>query len=402
MHRLRFTLLAAVAAFSSAHIAPAGAAEDTIKIGFYCPLTGGSADMGVSARNGIRLAFEEINGMAGGVNGKKLELVERDDQANPEFAKKVVEELVIKDKVVAALGICNTGVGLATIETFQNAKVPLIVPVSTGTPLTKKFAGAPENWIFRVSPRDEVQAPFIVADALKRGFKKVALFADTTGYGEAGKNDVEKALTEAGLKPVSVHRFAVGVKDLSEEVKAAKAAGADVVISYTVGPEAAVLAKSIEKQKWPVQIMGSWPLSWRNFIDGAGTAGEGALVAVSFVQQASFQRRNAFITAYQQKFNTPVIPAPMAAAQGYDAALLLFYALHQAQSSEPAKIKTALENLNRQVAGVITTYDHPFSKTDHDALTGNMLVMGIVRKGAVDYAYRDDAQRGFIVQRKTQ
>jgi branched-chain amino acid transport system substrate-binding protein len=291
---------------------------------------------------------------------------------------------------------------LATIEIFQNAKVPLIVPVSTGTPLTKKFAGAPENWIFRVSPRDEVQAPFIVADALKRGFKKVALFADTTGYGEAGKNDVEKALTEAGLKPVSVHRFAVGVKDLSEEVKAAKAAGADVVISYTVGPEAAVLAKSIEKQKWPVQIMGSWPLSWRNFIDGAGTAGEGALVAVSFVQQASFQRRNAFITAYQQKFNTPIIPAPMAAAQGYDAALLLFYALHQAQSSEPAKIKAALENLNRQVAGVITTYDHPFSKTDHDALTGNMLVMGIVRKGAIEYAYREDAQRGFVVQRKTQ
>jgi branched-chain amino acid transport system substrate-binding protein len=402
MHRLRFSFLAAVAAFSSAAFTPAWAAEETIKVGFYCPLTGGSADMGISARNGIRLAFEEINGMAGGVNGKKIELLERDDQANPEFAKKVVEELVTKDKVVAALGVCNTGVGLATIEIFQNAKVPLIVPVSTGTPLTKKFAGAPENWIFRVSPRDEVQAPFIVADALKRGFKKVALFADTTGYGEAGKNDVEKALTEAGLKPVSVHRFAVGVKDLSEEVKTAKAAGADVVISYTVGPEAAVLAKSIEKQKWPVQIMGSWPLSWRNFIDGAGTAGEGALVAVSFVQQASFQRRNAFITAYQQKFNTPIIPAPMAAAQGYDAALLLFYALHQAQSSEPAKIKAALENLNRQVAGVITTYDHPFSKTDHDALTGNMLVMGIVRKGAIEYAYREDAQRGFVVQRKTQ
>lgn len=401
MHRLRVTALAAIAAFSSTYVSPAWTAEDTIKVGFYCPLTGGSADMGISARNGIRLAFEEINGMAGGVNGKKIELLERDDQANPEFAKKVVEELVTKDKVVAALGICNTGVGLATIEAFQNAKVPLIVPVSTGTPLTKKFAGAPENWIFRVSPRDEVQAPFIVADALKRGFKKMALFADTTGYGEAGKNDVEKALTEAGLKPVSVHRFAVGVKDLSEEVKAAKAAGADVVISYTVGPEAAVLAKSIEKQKWSVQIMGSWPLSWRNFIDGAGTAGEGALVAVSFVQQASFQRRNAFITAYQQKFNTPIIPAPMAAAQGYDAALLLFYALHQAQSAEPAKIKAALENLNRQVAGVITTYDHPFSKTDHDALTGNMLVMGIVRKGAVEYAYRDDAQRGFIVQRKT-
>lgn len=398
----RFTRSLLVAATTFTFSATALAADDTIRIGFYCPLTGGSADMGVSARNGIRLAFEEINGMAGGVNGRKLELVERDDLANPEHAKKVVEELIQKEKVVATMGVCNTGVGLATIDAFQNAKVPLIVPVSTGTPLTKKFAGAPENWIFRVSPRDEVQAPFIVADALKRGFRKIALFADTSGYGEAGKNDVEKALAEAGLKPVSVQRFAVGVKDLAEQVKEAKAAGADVVISYTVGPEAAVLAKAIQAQKWNVQLMGSWPLSWRNFIDGAGSAGEGTLVAVSFLQQAGFQRRNAFITAYQQKYNTPVIPSPMAAAQGYDAALLLFYALHQAQSTEPAKIKLALENLGRQVAGVITTYDRPFSKSDHDALTGNMLVMGVVRKGAVDYAYKEDAQRGFIVQRKAQ
>ena len=77
----------------------------------------------------------------------------RDDTASPEFAKTVVDELLTKEKVVAVLGVCNTGVGLATIAQFQKAKVPLIVPVSTGTPLTKKFADAPENWIFRVSRR---------------------------------------------------------------------------------------------------------------------------------------------------------------------------------------------------------------------------------------------------------
>jgi branched-chain amino acid transport system substrate-binding protein len=197
-----------------------------------------------------------------------------------------------------------------------------------------------------------------------------------------------------------VQRFALGVKDLSEQVNLAKAAGADVVISYTVGPEAAVLAKSIAKQKWNVQIIGSWPLSWRNFIDPAGEAAEGALVAVSFIQQASFQRRNAFISAYQQKYNSPIIPAPMAAAQGYDAMSILFFAIHQAQSDDPEKIKAALENLQRQVSGVITTYDKPFSKTDHDALSGNMLVMGIVRKGQIDYAYKQDAQKSFVVQRK--
>lgn len=375
-------------------------AADTLRIGVSCPFTGGSADMGISARNGIRLAAEEINTMIGGVAGKQIELIERDDQANPELGKKIADELIGKDKVVATIGICNTGVGQLSIDSYQNAKVPLIIAVSTGTPLTKKFAAAPEHYIFRVSPREELQAPFIVAEALKRGLHKVALFADTTGYGDAGKADVEKALAAAKLTPVSVQRFALGVKDLSEQVKEARAAGADVVISYTVGPEAAVLAKSIEKQKWNVQLIGSWPLSWRNFIGPAGSAGEGALVAVSFIQQASFQRRNAFIAAYRQKYNTPLIPAPMAAAQGYDAMMLLFYAIHQAQSSEPAKIRTALENLERPVAGVITTYDHPFSKADHDALSANMLVMGVVRKGQVDYAYKEDAQKSFVVQRK--
>lgn len=375
-------------------------AGDTIRIGVSCPMTGGSADMGISARNGIRLAVEEINAWAGGVAGKKIELLERDDLANPEAGKKIAEEFVGKDKVSATIGGCNTGVGMAMLDVYQNAKVPLIVPVATGTPLTKKFAASPDHYIFRVSPRDEVQAPFIVAEALKRGFRKVAIFADTTGYGEAGKIDVEKALSAQNIQPVSVQRFALGVSDLSEQVNLAKAAGADVVISYTVGPEAAVLAKSIAKQKWSVPIIGSWPLSWRNFIDPAGSAGEGALVAVSFIQQASFQRRNAFISAYKQKYNSPVIPAPMAAAQGYDAMMILFYAIHQAQSDDPVKIKAALENLDRPVSGVITTYDKPFSKTDHDALSGNMLVMGVIRKGHIDYAYKEDAQKSFVVQRK--
>lgn len=375
-------------------------AAETIRIGVSCPFTGGSADMGISVRNGIRLAVEEINEWAGGVAGKKIELLERDDLANPEAGKKIAEELVNKEKVAATIGACNTGVGLAMLETYQNARIPLIVPVATGTPLTKKFAASPEHYIFRVSPRDEVQAPFIVAEVMKRGFKKIALFADTTGYGEAGKNDVEKALAAQSLAPVSIQRFALGVTDLSEQVNQAKAAGADVVISYTVGPEAAVLAKSIAKQKWNVQIVGSWPLSWRNFIDPAGDAAEGALVAVSFIQQASFQRRNAFISAYKEKYNSPVIPAPMAAAQGYDAMMILFYAIHQAQSEDPAKIKVALENLQRPVSGVITTYDKPFSKTDHDALSSNMLVMGVVRKGQIDYAYKQDAQKSFVVQRK--
>lgn len=377
-------------------------AADSVRIGVTCPFTGGSADMGMGVRNGVKLAADEINATVGGIAGRRIELVERDDQGNPELGKKLAEELITQEKVAAVIGVCNTGVGLASIDTYQNARIPLLIPVATGTPLTKKFAlpSAQDNYIFRISPRDELQAPFLIADALKRGFKRIAVFADTTGYGEAGKNDVEKALTAVGLQPVAVARFALGVKDLTEELKRAKAAQADVIISFTVGPEAAVLAKSRDKLGWNVPLTGSWTLSWRTFIDQAADAAEGTLMVQTFIEQASFQRRNAFIAAYTRTYNVPNMRSPMAAAQGYDAMLLMFYAMYQANSDEPAKIKAALEDLQRPVAGVITTYDKPFSKADHDAITGNMLVMGVVHKGRVDYAYRADAMKDFAVRRK--
>ncbi len=101
---------------------------------------------------------------------------------------------------------------------FQNAKSPLIVPCSTGSPLTAKYP-APESYIFRTSARDAIQAPFVVDDLVKRGWTRVAIFADTTGYGEAGLKDVEAALAAKGLKPVYVARFPLGVKDLSERAQ---------------------------------------------------------------------------------------------------------------------------------------------------------------------------------------
>ena len=122
----------------------------TIKIGLSGPFTGGSSPMGESMRTGVRLAVEEINGI-GGIHGKTIELIERDDQANNETGARIAEELT-RLKVVATIGVVNTGVGLASIDYYQKAKIPLMIAVSTGTVLTRKFAppAAPENYIFRV------------------------------------------------------------------------------------------------------------------------------------------------------------------------------------------------------------------------------------------------------------
>jgi len=189
-----------------------------------------------------------------------IELVIKDDTANPDVGLQLSQELM-REGVVATVGFCNTGVAMKSLDVYQQARSPLIVPCATGSPITAKFP-APDSYIFRTSARDAIQAPFVVNDILSRGWNKVAILADKTAYGEGGMNDVTKALAAKQLTPVYVGRFDTGVKDLQAELKAAQAAGANVVFSYTVGPENAVIAKGRQALKWNVPQVGAWPLSF--------------------------------------------------------------------------------------------------------------------------------------------
>ena len=350
-------------------------------------------------RNGIQFAVDEINAV-GGYLGRKLELVIKDDQGNPDVGLKMSTELVA-EKVAVTLGFCNTGVAARSLEVYQNAKVPLIIPCATGTPLTAKYPG-PESYIFRTSARDAIQVPFVIEDIIKRGWSKIAVFADTSGYGEAGLKDIEAAMKAKNLSAVQVTRFPLGVKDLSEELKTARTAGADVIFSMTVGPENAAIANSRKAIGWKAPQVGAWPLSFPFFIDGAKEAAEGALMAQTFIAGPSNERRAAFLTGYARKYKVNKIPVPMAAAQGYDAVYILLYSLFGIREGNPTgpAIKAALEGKQRVYYGVVATYEQPFTAQDKDAITPNMLVMGMVKNGAVTFAYPEDAKRNLFVQRK--
>jgi branched-chain amino acid transport system substrate-binding protein len=364
-----------------------------IRIAMMCPFTGGSADFGLSARNGVRLAVEEINA-AGGLLGRNVELVEHDDGANPATAQKIVEAVGSDSGISALIGPCNTGLALAVLDKVQKLGLPLLVPVATGTAVTAgRGAG---SFVFRVSARDDLQAAFVVGHALKMGAKRFAIFADATPYGAQGAADVRKALTQAGLQPVFEARFPIGVKSLRAEMEKARQAGADVIISWALGPESAVVARSRAEIGWPVRQFGSWVLSFANFIQGAGAAGEGALMAQTFVEQAGDARRNAFLLAYYRSFGNTPIPAPMAAAQAYDATFLLAAAIRQAGTAARAPLRDALENLRQPYYGVIATYDRPFTPNDHDAISSNMLALGAVRRGRIQYFNAADEERGFL------
>ena len=373
--------------------------SSTIKIGLIFPLTGGSADMGNSARVGAQVAVNEINEV-GGYLGRKLQLVIRDDEANPDVGLKHAEDLVLKEKVTATIGFCNTGVAMKALDVFQKNQHLLFVSCATGTAITAKYP-AKESFIFRNAARDQLQTQFLVDEIVKRKLKKVALLVDTSGYGDAGLKDLEAALAKAGLKPHVVVRFKVGVKTLSDEMKQLKESGADALIGWTVGPEQGVISASRFAAGWKVPQFGPWPLSSASAFAVSGGTVDNVMMVQTVLPNPTMERNSNFLRGYAKLSKEQPIGSMMSASQTYDAMHLLLRGIFAAKTdlSGPA-LKAALENLKQPYRGVVTTYDHPFSASDHDAISANMLWLGTWRGSERAYIYTEDAARATIIRRK--
>ena len=381
-----------------------------IKIALVGPFSGGSAPMGISSRDGAKLAINEINA-AGGLNvgGKKrpIEVIERDDEAKNERGALIAQELSSMDDLVAVVGTANTGVVLAGDHFYQQAKKPRIISVAAGSAAmaqwTKPGQTVPkgELYMFRFSANDGVQSEVILDEALRRrGLKKLAILADDTNYGVSGREDLLNRLkNQPGVEVVDVEKFSIGSKDMSAQLLKAKVAGAQGLFVVGIGPEMAAIATDMNKLGFKVPMLGSWTLSMGNFMDNAGPAGNGAMMPQTFIQEGITPRAKAFIAQYQSSYKVDRIPSPVSAAQGYDAIKLLAAAIEQAGSTQGSAIKDALENLQKPVDGAIAHWVKPYSSWDpahpqsHEAFTKDRVVVGVVKDGHVLFAHDEDRQR---------
>jgi len=384
----------------------ANAEPPPIRIGVIGPVTGkASEDMGQSIIGGARVFLADIT-QIGGILGRRVELVERDDQSKPEVGVAMAKELIEKEKVSAVVGYGNTGVALQAAKVFQDAKVPLIVTSATGVAVTKQFLppASPVSYVFRTGTTDGLQPIVILNDLIdRRKFEKIALLHDESPFGQGAKQNVLAELARRNLKPVLVESFKVGDQDMVSQLQRIKASGAQALILYCLAGDGATVVKDAAKLQLRLPIVGPWTLSQQSFIDKAGASAEGVHTTVSFIENDLSPVSNAFSLSYRRINKVNVIPSPVAAAQTYDALRLLTLAMFQAGSDDSEKVQAALENLQqRTVTTVVTRYFKPFSPTDHEAITPNMLYLGEIHNGKVIYAYKEDADRGLIARKKLQ
>jgi branched-chain amino acid transport system substrate-binding protein len=381
------------------HAQPAVAKPAPIRIGLIFPLTGGSSDMGNSARIGAQVALNEIN-QAGGYLGRPLEFVVRDDQGNSDEGLKHAQELVLKEKVTATIGFCNTGVAMKALDVFQENQHVLLVPCSTGTAITAKYP-SDKSYIFRTSARSQLQTQFLVDELIKRKLSKVALLVDSSGYGDTGLAELEAALAKNGLKPHAVVRFKVGTKSLVDEITTLKKSGADALIGWTVGPEQGVISASRASVGWNVPQFGSWDLSHSSALAASGGSVEGSVMVQTVLPNIYMERNSTFLRAYTKLSKESPMGSMMAGAQGYDTVHLLLRAMFKSKGDLTGRgLKTALENQSEPYRGVVSTYEKAFSSTDHDAISSNMLWLGTWRNNERGYYYKDDEKSATVIRRK--
>jgi branched-chain amino acid transport system substrate-binding protein len=326
------------------------AASDTIKIGFLGALTGDVAMFGKPTLDGMKLAAEELNA-AGGVNGKKIEIVEADNRGDKQEGAAVTQKLISRDNVVAIVGDPTTGITKVAAPIAQKSQIVLLSAGATGP-------GVVENgdFIYRDTLLDSVAIPACIDFfAGEMNYKKVAVVtSDNNDYSVGLSQTFRDAAKGKGITIVSDEKVKDGDKDFSAQVTNIKAKKPDVIFFSGYYTEGALFMKEARKQGLKANMFGGDGLFSPKLIELGGDAVNGTMVALGFSPEQATPTAAKYIESYKKKFNGT--EPGLFDAQGYDAVMLLADAMKRANSVDPKVFKTALAATKgfEGVSGTIT------------------------------------------------
>lgn len=309
-------------------------AEETIKIGHYGSMTGSEATFGKSTDNGIRLAVKEINA-AGGIHGKKIELITYDTKGDSGEAGKAVTRLVSSDKVVAVLGEVASSLSIAGGAVCQSAKCPMVSPSSTNPRVTHG-----RDYVFRVCFTDDFQA-YGIAKFVHENLKltKVAILYDQKqAYSKGLRDYFTTAFTKMGGKIVLDQAYGGGDSDYSAQLNAIRESGAEIVFAPGYYTEGANIALQARKAGLKIPLIGGD--GWDS--EQLGAIAKDAIVGSYFSNHSAPDQPSMqdFIAKYKAEYSNQTPDA--LAGLGYDAANIVFAAMKTAKSPTRTEIRDAL------------------------------------------------------------
>jgi branched-chain amino acid transport system substrate-binding protein len=310
-------------------------AQPPIRIGVIEPLTGSVAYNGLASLNGAKLAVDKRNA-AGGVLGRKVELVIEDGQCKPANSINAAEKLIQRDKVVALQGAFCSSATAAVMPVAEKYKVPFLTGVSSKADLTDKGM----KYFFRSAETDrQMSKTFSKILAEKLQLKNVAYIGVNDDWGRGGVEDFSKDLEAQGVKTVMKEYFDHGVTDFYTLLTKLRASKADGVFVAAETQDGSILVKQFKELGLQTKIFGVGSWATADFIGLTGAASEGIYAAVPYAYSVDSANNKAFVEMYSAAHKEK--PGKYGAA-GYNAMNILMESIARAGKTDPAAIREAL------------------------------------------------------------
>ena len=333
--------LSVIGALAAVLLAGPALAQEPIKIGVTQPLTGAFAASGNYVAQGARLAEEDINA-AGGVLGRKIQLIVEDNKSNPTEAVATAEKLTQKDKVPVMMGAWSSTLTLAVMPKLMEYEVPMVVETSSSSKIT--VSGNP--WIFRISPTSEMEAKAFAPMVKTLGIKKADLLGTNNDFGLGAMQEFSKMLKAAGVEVGVQETMDPKAVDFSAQLAKIKASGGDTLFVTTDVSQATVILKQAKEQQLKARIITTGgSVSPDQLIAQAGEAANGSMHLVFFTPWFPDAVKNAdiaskFVKAWNAKGHN--VGGLTEGFRGYDGITTIVAAIKAAGAAEPKAIQKAL------------------------------------------------------------
>ena len=348
------------------------AGGEPYKVGAILSLTGPYAALGASEKQALELEAKRIND-AGGIAGRKLEVIIEDDATDEAKAVAAASKLIDQDGVIAILGATGTGQSMAIRNEVDRAEIPQI-SMAGGTAVTAKL----DPQVFQTPWSNTIVVPYVVDAIAAEGHKKVGVLSDSGGYGKDGRAVILSAAPKAGVTVVSDQTFNPGDTDFSAQLTKIKNSGADSVLLWTAGKEGASIAKAARDLGISVPLYGGSGQAKLEFAKGAGAAAEGFVFGTGkSLLPSNWGTGTAEFTVvddFSKRYSEAYGQAPdIFAGHAFDALAILEDALKRTEGdADPIKLTKAVEDTKGLTGfgGVFT-----FSDKNHNGLSAEDLAL---------------------------
>jgi len=371
----RFMLSAAALALAASSQAGAQGKEP-LRIGALLAVTGPASFLGAPEARTLEMLVEDLNAK-GGVDGRRVELVLKDTGGNPEKAISFAKQLIEEDRVFAIIGPATSGETIAVKPIAEEAKTILLSCAAAEVIVNPVLPH-----VFKVAPKDSYAAEMIFRRMQKMGVKRIGMLSSNTGFGKAGKEQVEKLAPAHGIEIAVSEVYDKAATDLTAEVTKLKAASVQAILNWSIEPAQAIVIKNARQIGLAVPIFQSHGFANIQYAKAAGAAAEGVMFPASRVvvadALAATDRQKPVVTAYKKAYEARYKEdVSTFGGHAWDALGILVRAVKEA-GLEREKVRSAIENMKGFV-GTAGVFD--FTPADHNGLAIDAFEMLTVRDG---------------------